>query len=165
MEGRNDKKVIFAGHLEEHNDLKRWERDAHLDMDMSDNKEAINKIVDAITQQIKKSNRKAVLFISSSKLRSQQTSELIAKELKHSLGDDIKFRFNIESDLDGNDQGQFIFPDEYVAGQVFEGLKLAGKIYLNEFSENKNLNYFYFKNINCKFIIWNNSNKVISFSN
>jgi broad specificity phosphatase PhoE len=141
MEGINDKKVIFAGHLEEHNDLKKWERDAPLDMDIPGNKEALSKIIDALAQKIKTSNRKAVLFISSSKLRSQQTSELIAKELKQNLGDDIKFRFNTESDLDGNDQGQFIIPDEYVAGEVFEGLKLAGKIYLSEFSVNKNLNY------------------------
>lgn len=141
MEGRSDKKIIFAGHLEEHDDLKKWGRNAPLDFENPDNKEALIKIADALVEKIKTNGRKAVLFISSSKLRSQQTSELIAKELKNKLGDDIKIRFNTESNLNGNDQGEFVLPDDYVAGQVFEGLKLAGRIYSEEFSVNKNLFY------------------------
>lgn len=141
MERKSYQNIIFAGHLEEVNDLKKWRRDAPLDSDDPNNKEALAKIVDAIFEKIKINNRKAVLFISSSKLRSQQTSELIAQELKNKLGNSVKFRFSTESNLDGNNQGDFVLPDDYVAGQVFEGLKIAGKIYNTEFSVNKNLNY------------------------
>ncbi|HAS80474.1 MAG: hypothetical protein UR25_C0001G0077 [Candidatus Nomurabacteria bacterium GW2011_GWE1_32_28] len=141
MESRSDKKIIFAGHLEEYDDLEKWKRDAPLDIENPDNQEALIKIVNALVEKIKTNGKKAVLFISSSKLRSKQTSKLIAKELKNKLGNDIKIIFNIEGNLDGNDQGEFILPDEYVVGQVFEGLKLAGKIYLSEFSINKNLDY------------------------
>lgn len=146
MEGkgrRPDNEILFVGHLEEVDDLKRWERDAPLDYDREDNIENLKKISDALVEKIRERDKKAVLLISSPKIRAQQTSEWIAKELKSKLGDNIKVRYSVDENLDANSQGKFILPENYTPGSFFEGLKIAGKIYLKESLNQTNSNLHY----------------------
>ena len=137
--GKNN--LVFGGHLEEFDNLEKWGRDAPLNMDREDNQEALVKMIDGTAKQMVENGRNAVLFISSSKIRSKETSQLIADGLKNKLGNDIKIRYFEDENLDSNCQGEFILPDNYSAGEVFQGLKIAGKIYGKESFQEKNLHY------------------------
>lgn len=133
--------IVFAGHLEEKNDLRTWGRDAPLDMSRQDNVYALIKIVDAIKKKLKSQNKSSVLFVSSSKRRSLETCEEIQSLLRVEMGGDLKSKISIDTRLDTNDQGKFILPESYEAGDHFPGLSAASKIYIDEFSKKKNINY------------------------
>lgn len=110
------KKLVFGGHLEEFDDLEKWSRDAPLNMDRQDNQEALIKMIDGVANNMLENDRNAVLFVSSSKIRSKQTSQLIAEGLKTKLGTGVKIRYSEDENLDSNYQGEFILPENYSAG-------------------------------------------------
>ncbi len=139
---KKKKEILFIGHLQEKNDLKKWERDAPL-ANTEKNKEDLNKIVDAITLKVKESGKKAVMFISSPKIRAKETAGLAGTEIKKRLGENIKIRYSIDENLKPNEQGKFILPEGYNSGSFFEGLNIASKIFIKESLEqsHKNLHY------------------------
>lgn len=144
MEGieRKRNEMLFAGHLEEVDDLKTYGRDAPL-AETEKNKEDLNAIVDTIVSRIQEFDKKAVMLISSSKTRSEETARLIGAEIKKRLGDDIKVRYVSEEDLRAPDQGEFILPENYEPGSFFEGLKVASDIFYEESLSHSSQNVHY----------------------
>lgn len=135
------KELFFAGHLEEIDDLKQFKRDAPVDLN-HENLIILDQVVDALEKKIKTENSKALILITSSKLRSVQTTELIAQRLKSKLGDLFKIRLSMDSNLDAPDQGDFLLPENYKPGDFFEGLKVASKTFIDEsLGEKGNLQY------------------------
>jgi len=144
MEGleRKQDKILFVGHLDEVDDLETHGRDAPLE-DTEKNKEDLSKIVDAVVSQIKDSGRKAVMFVTSSKIRSIETAQLVGAEIKKMLGEDVKVRYATEDDLRAPEQGEFILPENYKPGSFFEGLKIASDIFYKESLDFPNQNIHY----------------------
>ncbi len=133
--------LFFAGHLEEIDDLKQFKRDAPIQLN-SENLVVLDQIVEELEKKIVAEKSKALILVTSPKIRSIQTCQHIAEGLKKKLGNLFKIRFSIESGLDAANQGDFILPEEYKAGDFFYGLNIASKIFIDEaVGEKKNLNY------------------------
>ncbi len=128
---KRNKEILFARHLEEIDDLKKWGRNAPL-MNTEKNEEDLKEIVDAIVSKIKESNKKAIMFVTSPKTRSKETAYLVAAEIKKRLRTNIKIRYVLEDNLRGPEQGEFILPDNYNPGSFFEGLRIASEIFFKE---------------------------------
>lgn len=126
----NGNNFLFSRHLDEVDDLKKFGRDAPLERSPS-NLEKLNKISEALYQKIVDTNKEAVLFITSPRLRAKQTAEWIAEDLKH-RGLDLKIRFSPNDDLRSTEQGDFVIPEDYNPGDFFEGLSLASAIFTKE---------------------------------
>lgn len=97
-----------------------------------------------IILDLKENDKKIVLFITSAKIRAIQTAQLLSEEIKKILGKDtVKFVHHAENNLKGIEQGEFILPENYVAGDFFEGLEIGSKIFFNESLNPKinNINY------------------------
>ncbi len=144
MEGIEKQKneMLFAGHLEEVDDLQKYGRDAPL-AETEKNKEDLNVIVDTIASRTQELGKKAVMLISSSKMRTEETAKLIGTEIKQRLGDAIKIRYTSEEGLRAPDQGEFILPENYEPGSFFEGLKIASDIFYEESLNRSDQNVHY----------------------
>ncbi|MCX6754515.1 MAG: hypothetical protein NTU81_01640 [Candidatus Nomurabacteria bacterium] len=137
--------ILFASHLDDIDDLEKYGRDAPLE-NSERNKKDLEIVVNAIVDKVHKSNKKAVLLVTSSRIRAKETADLVAIEIKKRLEcEDIKIRFDIEDNLKAPEQGEFILPEDYKAGSYFEGLKIASDIFYNESlkKEDKNVHYKY----------------------
>ena len=136
------KDILFVGHLQEIDDLRSYGRDAPL-LETEKNKQDLKKIVDAIELKIRETNKKAVLFVTSPRIRAKETARLVSLKLREKLGDGFKFRYSTDENMKSTEQGEFILPENYEAGSFFEGLSIASKIFIQESLEqkNKNLNY------------------------
>lgn len=139
---RKQNEMLFAGHLEEVDDLKTYGRDAPL-AETEKNKEDLNSIVDTIVSRIRELDKKAVMLIFSSKVRAEETAHLIGAEIKKRLGDDIKIRYVSEDDLRAPEQGEFILPENYEPGSFLEGLKIAQDIFYKESLSHSDQNVHY----------------------
>lgn len=144
MEGIEKQKdeMLFAGHLEEVDDLQKYGRDAPL-AETKKNKEDLNTIVDTIVSRVQEFDKKAVMLISSSKTRTEETARLIGAEIKQRMGNDIKIRYTSEEDLRAPDQGEFILPETYKPGSFFEGLKIASNVFYEESLNRSDQNVHY----------------------
>lgn len=145
MERKGEKsksELLFVGHLEEEDNLKKWKRDAPL-VDTEKNREDLQKISDAIVDKIKEAGRKAIVFVTSPKIRSKETAHLAGEEIKRRLGEVVKIRYATEEDLKAPEEGEFILPENYAPGEFFEGLKIARDIFVKESLDPsyKNLHY------------------------
>jgi len=138
---KQNKEMLFVGHLDEMDDLKKYKRDAPL-TDTEKNKEDLDKIVEAVTSKIRESNKKAVMFVTSPRIRAKETANLVADEVKKILGTDIKIRYVSEDNLRAPEQGELILPENYTPGSFFEGLKIASEIFYEE-SLGPNQNRYY----------------------
>ncbi len=132
--------IIFAGHLEEVDDLGKYGRNAPLE-DTLENKKDLEKIKNGIIEKLKVTGRKAVMFVTSPRARATQTAELLEEEIRKELGNDIKFRYSVNEDLKLNEQGSFIIPESYKAGSFYEGLSMARKIFMSESISGSNPHY------------------------
>lgn len=74
---------------------------------------------------------RAVFIMCSSKKRSFETAEMISENLKK-INPKLKTQIVSQNSLREIDQGKVILPAEYKAGEKFEGLQLAGKIFFKE---------------------------------
>ena len=146
---KNDRSIIFSRHLDEIDDLESFERDAPL-RDSPENTLLLKKTADLLIKKIKENGRRSVFFIVSPRVRAIHTAEALKDALINNLPTDIKlkFRISINEDLRASEQGQFILPYGYKAGEVFEGLALASKIFENE---NRGRNESGVKNLDYRF--------------
>lgn len=137
------KEILFASHLNDIDDLKKYRRDAPIE-DSDKNREDLNILVSVIINKIKESKKTAILLVTSSRLRAKETAELVSSKIKEIIGENnIKIRFNIEDRLRAPDQGSFILPEDYIAGSYFEGLKIASDVFYNESLNKEDRNMYY----------------------
>lgn len=124
-EGRN---IIVMRHFDEIDDLEKYGRDGVLS---EGQEEKAEKAADLLLAEIKKHNKKAVLFITSPRVRANQTAQMITDIL---LKKDPALKCSCvqENDLRAIDQGEFVLPTDYVRGQKYEGLLLADQAFFNE---------------------------------
>ncbi len=73
----------------------------------------------------------ALFIICSAKRRSLETADMISSFLKK-MSPDLRIVITQDSSLREIDQGKVILPADYVIGDTFEGLQLAGKIFFKE---------------------------------
>jgi broad specificity phosphatase PhoE len=139
---KQNKEMLFAGHLEDIDNLKLYGRNAPL-VDIERNRDDLNKIVNAIISKVKKSNKKAVMLVTSPKIRAKETADLITTEIKKKSDINIKILHAIEDNLKAPEQGEIILPENYTPGSFFEGLKIASDIFFAESLnyQNQNLHY------------------------
>ena len=138
---KQNKEIMFAGHLDEIDDLKTYGRNAPLE-DTLKNREDLNKIVNEIISRVKKYNKKAIMLVASPKIRAQETANLISTEIKKA-GLNIKIFCVLEDNLKSPEQGEVILPENYTPGSFFDGLKVASDIFFKESLNplNQNLHY------------------------
>lgn len=131
--------VFVMRHFDDIDDLIKYGRDGVLE---SGQEETVNSFAKEILDELKLGNKRAVMFVCSSRIRSVQTVDLIVEKIK-SIDNSIKCRTISEGRLNNIDQGKFILPDNYKQGDIFVGLDLANKIFAEEvFSESNFLYHF-----------------------
>jgi len=121
-------KIMVVRHLDDVDDLRRYGRDGVLIPGQEDRAEDIAK---EIYSEIKNDGKKAILFVTSPKIRARETARLVADSLRK-MDNSLKIRFTAEDDLRVMDQGDFVLPDDYKQGDSHAGLKLAGKVFAKE---------------------------------
>lgn len=121
-------KLLFSRHLDEIDDLEKYGRDAPLIESLA-NKKRLDEISNTVLEKVIREKKEAIIFVTSPKVRAKQTAALVAENIKKSSEERIKVRFSVNEDLRATDQGDFILPADYIPGEVFEGLKLAGKCF------------------------------------
>ncbi len=139
---KQNREMIFAGHVDEIDDLRKYRRDAPL-KDSEKNCIDLSKISNAIISKMRQSGKKAVIFITSPRIRAKETAVLVALAIKKQLGEEIKIRYSTDEKLKLTEQGEFILPKDYIPGEFFEGLKIASEIFLKESINNLNQNLHY----------------------
>jgi hypothetical protein len=122
---------MFARHLEEVNDLKEYRRDAPLEKSES-NLQKLEIISEKIYQKIVDDHKRALLFITSPRVRAIETAELVAHNIQRRASAPIKVRFSSNEDLKSTEQGDFVLPEDYSPTDFFIGLDLASKIFTSE---------------------------------
>ena len=127
MENMENKKIPIFRHLEDNDDLSK-NRDGSL---LEGQEVVAEKLTKQIYDQYITPDCKAVFIICSSKKRSFETAEIISSNLKE-INPELKVRIASEASLREIDQGKIIIPTEYNAGDKFEGLQLAGRIFFKE---------------------------------
>jgi len=142
MGNKPNPEMFFVGHLDEVDDLEKYGRDAPL-LDSEKNKKILSEASEAIIDRMKDANRKAVMFVTSPKLRAKETADLVAQEIKNKLGGDIKIRFSTNENLKSTEQGEFVLPEDYKPGTFSRELDLASKIFIMESLESPNPNLHY----------------------
>jgi hypothetical protein len=135
--------IPIAKHLEDVDDLFQ-NRDAGL---VPNQEHLADTMADSIYEHALTHNFKILLFCISPKKRALETAELIrgklaTKEIK------LPIITEVDTNLREIDQGKFILPEGYIAGEPFLGLKIAGKIFSAETFNSKdssldNLNYHF----------------------
>ncbi|MBP6925874.1 MAG: hypothetical protein KBC22_02370 [Candidatus Pacebacteria bacterium] len=128
----SDRNILFMRHLDEIDDLENFGRDAPL-YDSLENRLRIENTANLLAEKIKNNQRRAVIFVVSPRIRAIQTTKMLQEALIERLPEsDLKFKISLNDDLRASEQGNFNLPSDYKAGEVFEGLKLAVKIFENE---------------------------------
>lgn len=122
--------LFFSRHLDDIDNIELYGLDAPL-VDSPENFAKISPAIEAIYQHIKQDDKKAVMFITSPRLRAKQTAEVMAEKLR-SFDKSLRIRFSVTENFKASEQGKFIVPPEYKPGDKREGLALAGKIFTNE---------------------------------
>ena len=124
----NEKKVIVVRHFDEIDDLEKYGRDATLQEGQENRTEVVASL---LLNEIKERKKKAVLFITSPRIRAKQTAQMVIDSL-YRKDPALKLFSAQEDDLRAIDQGEFILPGDYIKGQEFEGLSIADQIFFNE---------------------------------
>ena len=126
----NPNEMMLSRHLDEIDDLKTYGRDAPLETS-PENLEKLERATEAIYQKIVSSGKKAVLFVTSPRVRAVETAELIAENLRQ-RDPSLKMRFSSNEDLRATEQGEFVLPEDYQQNDFFIGLDAATKIFTKE---------------------------------
>lgn len=136
-------KIPIAEHLEDRDDLLMG-RDTEL---IAGQEHLAEELADKIYHHAIENGIKALIFCVSPKKRVFETAKLVEKSLR-----ERPFKIHIVFDVDQNlremDQGEFILPADYKAGDEFKGLSVARKIFMQEIQNpndptKENLNYHF----------------------
>ncbi len=129
MDIMNEKmRIHVAKHLHDRDDLEREGRDAGL---VAGQEHLAANMADEVYRHAVEGGFNTLVFCASTKTRTIETAQMV----EHSLRDKpIKLHIILETDpnLREIDQGAFILPPGYKAGDSFEGLKIAWKIFSAE---------------------------------
>ncbi len=123
-----EKEIVMMRHFDEIDDLETYGRDGVL---LEDQEEKAEAVADLLLSQIKKHGKKAVLFVTSPRVRAKQTASIVIDVLRKK-DSALRYISVEENDLRAIDQGEFVLPKDYVKGQEFEGLLIADRIFFNE---------------------------------
>lgn len=123
-----EKKIVVVRHFDDRDDLEKYGRDAVLSEGQEDK---AGMVAEALLSEIREHKKKAVLFVTSPRLRAKQTAQMVSGLLSQKAPQ-LKVLSVQEDDLRAIDQGEFVLPGNYVAGQKFEGLEIADQIFFNE---------------------------------
>ncbi len=131
------KKIPIVKHLEDIDDL-TISRDTGI---IPGQKNLARKLADEIYKYSLENEYKKLIFTISSKKRAIETAKFV-RDILLKKKSQIKIIFNIDENLREIDQGNFVLPSDYEAGDYFNGLKIAGKVFSKEiFLEEDNLTY------------------------
>lgn len=133
--------VLFSRHLEEIDDLEKYGRDAPIEM-TPENHAALTETATSIFSKMQREDKKAVLFITSPRIRATQTADLIGEQIRVWDGS-IRTVCSVNEKLRSTDQGEFRLPEAYIPGESFEALKTADRIFRDEVHENNNIDYHF----------------------
>lgn len=125
-------------HLDDETDLKKYGRNPPI-------KEGQEEVVEDFASEILNSldkNVKFLFFITSSKLRCVQTAQAIKNSIKIKCPD-LKITISENGGLSNLDDGDFILPADYKDGDLFQGFKVAGKIFTTKVFDDSDLLYKY----------------------
>lgn len=123
-----EKHVIVVRHFDDIDDLEIYGRDPIL---LEGQEKEAEAVADLLLTQIKERGKKAVLFVTSPRIRARQTASIVIDVL-HKKDSALRCVSVEENDLRAIDQGKFILPPGYVSGQEFKGLSLADQIFFEE---------------------------------
>lgn len=123
-----EKRVVMVRHFDDIDDLETYGRDAVL---LDGQEKKTETVANILFNQIKEHGKKAILFVTSPRVRTKLTASMIIDAL-HKEDSTLRCVSVEENDLRAIDQGEFILPADYVKGQKFEGLSLADQIFFNE---------------------------------
>ncbi|MCX6716486.1 MAG: hypothetical protein NTV72_01015 [Candidatus Taylorbacteria bacterium] len=124
----NPEKINLIRHFDDVDNLRLYDRDAIL---MPDQEYKAEAIAEELYTEIKRDGEKAVMFITSPRIRAKDSAKMIADSLLR-IDNSLKVRFSVNDDLRVIDQGSFIIPEDYKEGDKYEGLILAGKAFSKE---------------------------------
>lgn len=115
--------ALVAKHLHDRDDLKKEGRDSGL---VAGQEDLALEMATKIYEHATRGGITALIFCVSTKKRTKETAEMVRDSLKNKL---VKLHVFVEEDADLRemDQGTFTLPENYVAGDGFDGLKLAWK--------------------------------------
>ncbi len=120
--------ITLVRHFDDVDDLGLYGRDAIL---IDGQEEKADAVVALLFNEIKERKKKAVMIITSPRIRTKQTANMVIESLKK-IDQKLKCLSIEEDDLRAIDQGKFILPEPYVKGQEFKGLAIADRIFFNE---------------------------------
>lgn len=120
-------KIPIIKHLEDQDNLLQG-RDAEL---IPGQVEEVEEISKALYEDILEQGFKAVILDISPKKRAQSTASLVSASLREKLPN-IHILKRVSENLREIDQGDFVLPENYIPGDEFQGLKIAGRIFSNE---------------------------------
>ncbi len=123
-----EKRVALVRHFDDIDDLETYGRDAVL---LEGQEQKAEAVADLLFDQIKERGKKAILFVTSPRVRAKQTAAMVIDAL-HKKDSTLRCVSVEENDLRAIDQGEFVLPIDYVKGQEFEGLSFADQIFFNE---------------------------------
>ncbi len=116
--------IPIVKHLEDEDNLEK-NRDAGL---VSGQENLALNISNIIYDHAIKENYQILLFCVSPKKRAIETSKLVMEQL-NLKPTKLRVVLDIDNNLREIDQGSFNLPDDYKPGDLFEGLKIASKIF------------------------------------
>jgi broad specificity phosphatase PhoE len=126
-------------HLEDVDNLRDSGRDGGL---VPGQEEAARQIATELVENVDQEGQQAILFISSDRLRTMQTVDLLRDAIKRLTKGAIKVRHAVQPDLAAMYQGEFVLPADYMPGDFYAPLQFATKAWVEETSgENANLLY------------------------
>lgn len=136
-------KIPIAEHLEDQDDLLMG-RDTEL---IAGQEHLAKEMADKIYGHAIENGIKAMVFCVSPKKRVLETAKLVEKYLSDKTVK-IHILFDVDPNLREMDQGKFILPVEYKAGDDFKGLTIARKVFMREIQNpdnpsQENFNYHF----------------------
>lgn len=121
-------------HLEDVDNLRDSGRDGGL---VPGQEESARQIAIELIANVRQEGQQAMLFISSDRLRTIQTVDLLRDAIQHLTKGTMKVRHAVQPDLAAMYQGEFVLPADYEPGDFYEPLQLATKAWVEETSGEK----------------------------
>ena len=120
--------IILIRHFDDVDDLSIEGRDAVL---LPGQEHKAFTVAKSLVEECQRLDVSVLFFTLSTKIRTQQTVSLIADEVKK-LNPSLKIRTSLEKDLRAIDEGVPVLPENYKAGDLFDGFSIANRIFSRE---------------------------------